>query len=394
MSGKGKAKAVAEKSPHKRKEVDESKEVEAQKKSKKNTECKEEPKQKKELSLSRDLLVHLVTTRCEDFQAPNELFTIKFTDKICDVWGKLIAQHYSSAPVVTEDGFLENFVDLVDIAQYLNDKFGRSMLEGGPTTLTKMTADMKKELKTWMSNTVRDVHLHRVREFGHPAATMHHPNSMIVFKGSKLVSVVEKMAQGNGVHRVAVVESNDNSKLVNLITQTQVLDYIFEQLPHLGAKKYKKIEECYGVKKAIFAVTPQDLVWHAFEHMLKERVTSVAVVNSAGGKLVDCLTISDLYALGTDCHDLHLFYNDVSTFLKRVSELKAKQMEDEEPPSPGGTAPVKYTIPICHGSDTIHKAVKQMHKMKQGRMFLVDGEGIPTGVLSIQDLLAELLSAA
>lgn len=354
--------------------------------------------EEKEYNLNRETLIELVTSKCLEFQKVDKMYTVKYSDKIQTVWGTLINKGYHSAPIVSGDGHLMDFVDLVDVASYFLAVFGRPMIRG--STVTKLSKDMEKEKTTWGKMTVR-----QLKEF---TRDLRVPKTVKeCYSSYSVLSALEPLARQQGLHRVAVVESPTNRKLQNLITQTQAVNYVFDSLKHFGAKKTKKIENCAGVLKpdGVFAVEEDTMALYAFEHMLANNVSALCVVRK-DGTMMGVLSLKDLKVLGAKWQHLERLYGDVAAMLREVAEHGAaskaspKSSPKSSPKAEGAEKGVmaeavelkgvlsKWTI---HKDDTLYKAVKQMHEKDVRHLFLVE-QGMPVGVVAMKDVLLEVIS--
>jgi len=302
----------------------------------------------------------------------------------------------------------------------------------------RLSAAMTQELKkTWMDKTVGDV-----MEFPNPTKLKCTP---VCYANYSLLSAFEPLAMIPGLHRVAVVESPDSNRLVTIITQSQALDYIYSNAGHLGSRKTKPIEECVDVVKpeGIFVVTKDHIALDAFQHMLKHGVSALAVVSEPKGQIKGVIALRDLQAIGHDGLDLWKLYIGVDNFLKYKTitrvvtvtekevdkemkseesimevkgkmevEMKEEKTEEHEAPkevkaketeSPKETKakpsspkkpPVIELLPSslqCIKGETFVSAIKKLTAHRVHRLFVTDEGKIPFGVVSMKEVLKEII---
>lgn len=68
------------------------------------------------------------------------------------------------------------------------------------------------------------------------------PVPMAVAQGYSALAVVEALARERGLHRVPVIDSN--RRIVNLVTNSQVLNYLNENIDLLGSVLIKTLDAC------------------------------------------------------------------------------------------------------------------------------------------------------
>jgi len=384
---------------------------------------KEPVSKKSRNTVSGEFITSLITTKCNEFKL-KELYTVKKLDKVSVVWGKLIEKMIMAAPVVSDTGMFEGFIDTIDIASYLVAKFGEPMLRAN-VGAERLSAAMTAELKTWMDKTVADV-----MEFPNPNKIRDPP---VCYANYSLLSALEPLAMVSGLHRVAVVESPESNRLVTIITQSQALEYIHNNVSHLGSRKGRPVEECVDVVKpeGIFVVTKEHIALDAFQHMLKHGVSALAVVSEPKGHIKGVIALRDLQVIGSDAMDLWKLYTGVESFLKfktltrvitvaekdigkdmppeikgedammeiteKVEAMQEEKTAEPEPPKDMKTkkkTPAIELLPSslqCVKGETFMSAIKKLTAHKVHRLFVTDEDKIPFGVVSIKEVLKELL---
>ena len=160
-------------------------------------------------------------------------------------------------------------------------------------------------------------------------------------------------------HHVAVEQAG---KLVNMLSQMDVLRWFHNDPQRMGPAGRKTLQGLKLHRKRVVCVRSTDLAVDAFFSLYNSGVTGAAVVNNEG-KLVGCLSASDLKLLGDDF--------DFTNLLRPVSEFL-----DE-------TDPV-----VVHHFDTLSDAVAKIVTSHVHRVFVCAPGGFPVGVVSTTDVLA------
>lgn len=88
--------------------------------------------------------------------------------------------------------------------------------------------------------------------------------------GYSAYSVVEALSRQLGLHRVPVIDHHRN--VLNLVTQSQVVSWLFDHLDLLGYISEKKIQDCHRCLKEVLTVTEDSTTLEAFEKMATHNV--------------------------------------------------------------------------------------------------------------------------
>jgi len=230
--------------------------------------------------------------------------------------------------------------------------------------------DLEKLLnseKTFLSATVRDV-LKRPLSSRNPF----HP----ITKGYSLFTAWEILALGS-IHRIPII--NENGDICDLITQSMLIDFLWQNIEKIGKVQDLKISEFKaGESEQLETISPNTKTIQAFKEMVKTNKTGLAIVDDKG-KLIDNLSIRDLRGIHTDAKVFWRLWSSVSEFKAMVK----KEFPSKTPPS------LVYVVP----SDTLFTAVEKMAKLHVHRIYVVDDEETlkPIRVVTQTDLLREII---
>jgi len=181
----------------------------------------------------------------------------------------------------------------------------------------------------------------------------------------------------NGVHRVVVVDEKQVPS--NVITQSRLVklaDAVIDGVP----SAHKSLEALGLDKKGtLVAVGGSSTVRDAFAKMDDQKVSGVAVINDKG-VIIGSISHTDLRSMGYDMSFFGLLAGSCQKFIEHLQVYDAKR------PIPPRDDPVTVTKGIRLGD-----VVKLLNYYGIHRVFVVDENKRPSGVLTMTDVLAQLL---
>lgn len=186
-----------------------------------------------------------------------------------------------------------------------------------------------------------------------------------------------------GIHRGIVT-----SEPPKMISQFDVIKYIHSNL-HLVPESvlqsslsklnitrsglYKVINHTETIVDAdVVSINVTDVTIHAIRKMVKEQLFAAPVVDlSAGGKIVSTISASDFRGLTADAI-ARLVYLPVGEFLHQIALLNSNQI----------------AAPVCfEDSVTLETVLKSIVTNHIHRVWIVNAQGKPKGVVSLSDLI-------
>jgi len=311
---------------------------------------------------SPDFLVSLVHTKCEALRVEdNKVFVAERTDKVVDVFKGLMRHNFLSVPVLQKTKHRwYGFLDMADVVKYITETFGEVAL----SSADDFWALVEKE-ETFQQKTVNDIMqypLNRRNPF--------HP----VKKGYSLLYAMEALAKEPLLHRVPVID--DDRNLVNLITQSHLVKFLQLNLERIGPKKRKPVAEVNGVFHEVIGCNLNQKAIEAFNMMVKENVSGIAVLDDEG-RIHGNLSLRDLKVMSTDGRLFWRLYQPLHNFIDKLRK------EDEERPRRLKTVTV---------NDTLEDVINTLAEHRIHRLFIVNDDRKPIGVISLKDLLMEILN--
>jgi len=310
------------------------------------------------------ILAALEYVRAEQLRPPhNVVFTAERTDKVVDVFKGLIKHNFLSVPVLQKTKHKwYGFLDLADIVVYIVKTFGEEKLNLDQDFWVMCTKESEFQDKT--VNDLMHYPLSRRNPF--------HP----VKAGFSLLYAMEALAKEAQLHRVPVID--EDRQLMSLITQSQVVRFLQQNMASIGDKRLKPIHQMREVLHEVFSVTVHQKAIDAFHLMVEKGVTGVAIVDDSG-KLKGNLSVRDLKAMSPDGRLFWRLFQTTSSYLDKV---KKEAVEGSRP----------KRIQCCKSGKTLEDVINILADHNIHRVFIVDDQKKPIGIVTLKDILHQLLS--
>lgn len=290
----------------------------------------------------------------------NTTFIAAKDDKVIDVWKGLIRHNFLSVPVLQkkkEKYF--GFIDMSDIVSYFTKFYGEKTF--------KTVKNFKELVDT--DNSFKEMTVEKM---------MIHPLSLKnpfipVKRNYSLYYAAELLARESHMHRVPIVDSD--GILVNLLTQSHFLDFIFANLSKIGTKKDKPVDLMKDVFKEVQTIHETELAIDAFNKMSKYNLYGLAVIDQKG-VLTGAISVRDLKLIVNDEKMFSKLLGPVSEFIKKLNE------EYKDRP--------KSVISVTK-QDKLEKVVQLLHQHKLHRVFITNEKHFVTGVVGVKEIISEVL---
>jgi len=312
----------------------------------------------------RDLIAHVVTKKKYppsdafflmlakikveeiDFSKKSEIICVSHKESLPSAFKKLIENNILSVPVINLDGTYSGFLDILDIVTFLIDLLGEDKL-------TKEDVNVEK-IEAFQNATVSQVMTYPISK-----KNPFHPFPV----GSSLLSAIEVLAQG--VHRVPII--NADNKLVNILTQSSVLKFIQKNKHLLGEKENMLLKDMYLFDQYVLSVNEKEKAIDAFRLIRLTKVGALAVVNDEGQLVGNC-----------SAKDLKKISNN-SILLARLFKPLQEYLKDQ------------HEIAFATKNETLGTVIDRIVDKNLHRVYLLDDGLKPEGLLSLSDILEELL---
>jgi len=309
----------------------------------------------------------LISTKVDVVRPPNNtIFVAQRTDLITEVWKGMVTHGFLSVPVLqkTKNKYY-GFVDMYDIVKFVIEFFGETEDLKADQDWFKM-ASLHEEFKKKTVNDVMRYPLTRRNPF------------FPVKSGFSLFASVEAMARERGLHRVPVI--GEDRQLITVVTQSQIVKLVAGSLDIIGERKNKPVILTDRYIEDVYTVHQDSLAIDAFRMMAEKNVSGLAVIDD-DGKLVGALSVRDLKTMSTDGRMFWRLFQTIKNFI-----LKVRRENNEK----DGDRP--RTVVTVKAFDTLESVIKKLAEHNIHRIFIVDDHKKPVGVISLKDVLLELLT--
>jgi CBS domain-containing protein len=189
-----------------------------------------------------------------------------------------------------------------------------------------------------------------------------------VRRSSSLMDAAKALA--TQVHRVPVLDEG-SKKCVYIISQSSIISFLIQHKAAFRDEWKQSIASLSLGLCQVISITTEATAWTAFKLLEVSGVSGVAVVDGSG-KLVGNTSAKDLKLFMLDRGSLSLD----QLIMEYLSAIRQREMQDVRHPS----CSVQLSASIGH-------VIELMSATKYHRVFVVDKEARPIGVLSVTDIL-------
>lgn len=253
-------------------------------------------------------------------------------------------------------------VDLTDIAMYALQRAQHAV--DASSTASVAGDDDGKELPTSTLDTAELSHVMHYR-WGPFVATEAGPETSVL-------QVLHQLGKGHE-HRVFVHDTE--GRIINVVTQSAVVDMLADNIEALGIKATRPIRDLRAlVPRAVVAkVTVSDTVADAF-HLMKHRHISAVPVTNESGTFIGVISIRDVRMLLKQEDFGTALRENVAAFLSRKHTVKSWHMRSANV--------------TCTESTSLGAVLRKLQASRVHRIFVVDGSGALVSVMSLADVIS------
>lgn len=314
---------------------------------------------------------------------------------------KLLATHeILSAPLFDDAGEYYGFLDTTDLLKFLLSIVNLSELLEEDTSYKLKQAGAGLEYQQLGA-------VHR----GEDGALIYK-----AYSSSTLLEVVEYgFLHPNGsrkpCHRVAVFDVEDETdeevleasevptgiRVTSIISQTDIVQFAYKRVQELGPLRHQTLVELGLAYKTVVCVPAELSTVKSFACMLANQVSSVGVVShERGGALVASLSASDLRGLLPQ--DFSALSLPVLEFLNSKASAagyhNCKHAHANDWGLKGAEALKGVSIATCSPSSTFEEVIGQLSEGRLHRMYVVDANERPLGIVTLTDILKTLVTTS
>jgi CBS domain-containing protein len=270
---------------------------------------------------------------------------------------RLVENKIQAAPIVhNTTGQAIGLLSLKDLVLHLLSYFTKEDLHSNNFTNLIMSKDLFNQ------QTVMDV--------------KSRTEALVTIKESQtILEAAEEMIK-KSVHRVLVLD--EHNKPSNLITQSRVLKLAAVNMDSIPGA-HKTLREVPIGAKSVVVVNKNEHVRHAFDIIKDNNINAIGVVDDKG-VLIGSLSTSDIKFLGYDVRFFKLLSNTVESYLNGI------RIYDKYRTIPSDRDPI-----TCTQDASLASVLNTLLYYGIHHMYIVDVEGKPIGIVSLQDILTEFI---
>eukprot|EP00667_Euglena_gracilis_P006927 EG_transcript_6985 len=196
----------------------------------------------------------------------------------------------------------------------------------------------------------------------------------IVQESTTILDAIQNVFLPNRYHRITVL--NAEGKIVNILSQKDIANFISRYPDILGDRGDKSIEELGFMRRRVRQVNHRETMMKAFQVMFHSSSRAVAVVNGKG-HLVTNVHVGDLKGLKS-------FYQ----LRMMICFAKSQAPNPEDYPPDGIPLPMPLT---CTKDATLSSVVHLMQQFSQRRVYVVDAQGYPVSEVTLSDIFRSIV---
>jgi len=270
---------------------------------------------------------------------------------------------YSAPLFSSKSNEILGMVDMLDLVTFCTVKF---------SVVSLSAWESERQMDEFANHKVSDLYDISGRNVWRP-----------VSQKANLQEVIELLSKPN-VHRLPIVDDAEN--VVGIITQSQVVSWLYHNKYMLGnTAMVEKVGDCF-LRTEVHGVNQGEFLIEAFKKIWEKNVSAVAVLDN-NGKFVGAVSATDLKhtrvkPIGSLIEDL---YKPISQFKNIPTTLRERVFMMDQP---------KKEPVFVYESETIERAMELLVRHRVHRVFVVDSQQRPIGVISLCDLLRVLNTSA
>lgn len=178
------------------------------------------------------------------------------------------------------------------------------------------------------------------------------------------------------IHRVPVADEFEN--IIYILSQSRAVGWLHGRMQELGTRGHEKIQDLGLVTGSAISVSSKMRALEALKVIMDNKVQGVCVVDDSG-VVVGSFSASDLKYMTADTFPYLI--HSVEQF---IGMMRARQQ--------GSVDPLPLPKPItCKPTHSLWNVVNKIVKHRVHRVFIVDEERKPQGVVTLTNVIEALL---
>jgi len=315
----------------------------------------DDEKKESDVDLRESLIGVLKTASISDLKLSPKVVVLDAKVQPKQAIEALIQNKIRAAPVVDNGKFI-GCLDLRDTIKFALESYHKKVASNEDVA--------KEQAMMWLTasphittNTLS--YLAKMRPFTTVKAT------------DSVLAVAEALA--NGHHIVGVIDEA-KKELTNILTQGQLFQQVVAmwaagpfKLGNSDALKLQSLMEMKYITSPVQSVANTMKAADAFQKMAQFNLSGLAVVD-ANGKLIHNTSATDIKLwLQSECK----FDDTIENFLISIRKMSLDE---------------RFPVTMCNVQDSFKRAVQKLQATKYHRMWIIDDEKKPIGVLALTDI--------
>lgn len=293
-------------------------------------------------------------------EQPNfQLVQVEGTDSVAKVLEILTKNKISSAPILMNNQYI-GIVDMLDLITFACSKFATVSLQASES-FRQMEEYGKKEVRDIMDISGR--------------------NRMTSYQANGSLAKLIVLLSSPNLHRVYI--TNERKEIVGVISQSKLIQWIYENSKEFDGKWDKTIESLGFSHQKVVTVGCNEFMITAFRYMWEKNISAVGVVDS-NNKLVGNVSASDLKSLSVKDSPESIgsligeLLSPIKDFFSFRISLSDRIMKADLP---------KTELVAVKPKDNLRAAFEKIVNKKIHRVYVTDEQNHPVSIISLCNLL-------
>jgi len=306
----------------------------------------------------------------------SDLIIVSPTDTLISAFQRLCTYKVLATPIIDSDGTIKGSFSVIDMIFYLSDTFDQESVKGSVNSTFDFfsLAIARREFSGIKINSI---------------AKMSNLDPVIMLAENKnLKDVIDALATKQA-RRAIIHESSESAPIKGMLSQGQLLRYMYEHRANTLKSDFwdTKISDYADLadRKNVITVNLSTKVCDAFRQMRDWGVSAIGVVDDvpekgktgAVAKLVGNISATDVKLLGYDLRYFKALGFSTNEYLGAVM--------------PKDHASGEVVCVKEGGNDTMGDIIGKLVENHIHRLYVIDNEGKPVGVISMTDILLALV---
>jgi CBS domain-containing protein len=295
----------------------------------------------------------------KDRRALRPLVSVDYQATVAETLMALATRNVHAVPVTAADNEVRGFVDVRDIVAAL---------------LTRISnGNVEQDWSLWKPDYFQEA-AHLMNESVGQIVNFSHIDKLNCFSTSTALEEIAFQMAGLRLHRVAIMQSD---VLCSVLSISDLVNHIARNTDKCSTVGAIPVFNVLGLRKeAPVCITEDKPAIAAFQQMYNNQVSGIAVVDGSGALVANFSATDVRYMmLGTETILPETLFLPIHMFL-----LKQTQMN-----------PIRSPVSVTTGA-SLHIVVQKMALFRVHRVWVVDNDNKPIGVVTPFDVLKYFLN--